>query len=443
MTQRNQSTGPEVDDPSFLHRPDNLRSGSRDLGRAAHSIWIDVLVGYRNVIRQRRRTGFNVSAVAIGLTALILAGGFTEWIFWATRQAVIESGFGHIQVVRRGFFDAGLADPFQFLLQERSGEREILKQVPGLDRVAPKLSFTGLISWGDTTIPFIAEGVDPDAERNFANRSLIRQGVGLSEEQPNGIVLGRGLAASLGVTVGDPVVLLANTKAGGTNGADVRVIGLFSTASKAYDDSALRVPLVVAQRLLRVSGVHRWVLVLKDTAETDRATAWLRTKLSLSEFDIVPWYDIADFYKKTTALLSRQLAVVNLIVGAIIVLTISNSLMMSVMERTGEIGTSLAIGVSRRGILNRFLAEGASIGLIGGFMGVLVGLALAFAISTQGIPMPPPPGGSDSYTARILVTWNIAASALGLSILTTLAASVFPAWKASRLIITDALRHNR
>jgi putative ABC transport system permease protein len=185
------------------------------------------------------------------------------------------------------------------------------------------------------------------------------------------------------------------------------------------------------------------VVVLQDTSTTTATLQKLQQSLSSENFEAVPWYDLADFYKKTVALLSSQLAVVNLIVGIIIVLTISNSLMMSVMERTGEIGTCLAIGASRGRMMRRFIAEGTTIGLIGGLLGTGLGLALATAISAKGIPMPPPPGASEGYVAGIIVTWKVVAAALALGIGTTLVASLFPAWKASRLIITDALRHNR
>ena len=421
--------------------------GNKDLdhrrSRTARSLGIDFLVGFRNVTRQKRRSMFNMAAIAFGLAALVLAGGFTEWIFWATREAAIKYGFGHIQVVRRGFFNSGLADPFHYLLPQHASELEILERVPNLKRVAAKLSLTGLISHGDTTVPFVGEGIDPDAENNFAPHSIITKGTGLSEREPNGIILGRGLASSLGVNVGDGVVLLATTRKGSLNGADARVLGFFSTAFRAYDDSALRVPLPFAQRLIGVSGVHRWIVLLTDTNKTDQATDYLRTQLADPTLEIVSWYEVADFYKKTVALLSQQLAVVHLIIGFIIVLTISNSLLMSVMERTGEIGTCLAIGVPRGRIMRRFIVEGITLGLLGGIVGVAIGIGLAKGISIKGIPMPPPPGRSEGYVAEIFVTRKIVAEAFGLAVATTLIASLFPAWRASRLVIVDALRHNR
>ena len=118
----------------------------------------------------------------------------------------------------------------------------------------------------------------------------------------------------------------------------------------------------------------------------------------------MPWYDLADFYNKVVALLSRQIGVVEFIIAVIIVLSISNTMIMNVLERTAEIGTSLAIGRSRRQILRQFVYEGLTVGLIGGVLGVSLGWLLATLISLVGIPMPPPPGKSEGYSGAILVS---------------------------------------
>ena len=99
-------------------------------------------------------------------------------------------------------------------------------------------------------------------------------------------------------------------------------------------------------------------------------------------------------------------------------------MMMSVLERTGEIGTARALCTRRRSILRLFLSEGALLGLIGGLIGVLVGLLLASVVSAIGIPMPPPPGMAFGYRAGILVNWRLALDAVALALSTTIAASV-------------------
>ncbi len=157
----------------------------------------------------------------------------------------------------------------------------------------------------------------------------------------------------------------------------------------------------------------------------------------------MPWRALADFYNSTEALFTKQVAVVRLIIGLIIVLTIMNSLTMSVMERTTEIGTSLAVGLPGRLITQLFVIEGVLIGILGGVIGVVFGYLLAMIISAIGIPMPAPPGMAHSYVAAILITPDLVFDALVLSFVTTLLASAFPAWKAGRMNIVDALRYSQ
>jgi putative ABC transport system permease protein len=116
---------------------------------------------------------------------------------------------------------------------------------------------------------------------------------------------------------------------------------------------------------------------------------------------------------------------------------------MSVLERTSEIGTMMALGTTRATILRRFLGEGTVLGIAGGAIGALIGVAGAIAISAIGIPMPPPPGVAHGFVGEVRTTFPLVADAFVLAVVTTLIASVYPAWKASRMVIVDALRHAR
>lgn len=407
------------------------------------SLFVDILVALRNVIRQRRRSAMAVSAVCFGVVAILLAGGFIEWIYEAMREYTIHSHLGHAQIVRAGYLDSGMSDPYAYLLPQTSDDRSAIERMPHVITVAPRLTFSGLISHGDATLSFVADGVDPEKEVLLSRTLQITRGEGLSSEDPRGIIIGNGLAANLGVTVGDQVVLVANTASGGINAVECRVRGLFETVTKAYDDMALRLPLPVAHQLLKVSGAHRWMVLLDDTARTNSLVSQIQKHLTGKKLEVVAWSQLADFYNKTVVLFSKQVNVMKFIIAIIIVLSISNTLMMSVMERTSEIGTSMALGYSRKDILKLFVTEGALLGILGGSSGLVLGLVLARVISAIGIPMPPPPGMAWGFTGEILVTWRLTLDALSLAFGTTLLASVYPAWKASRMLIVDALRHSR
>lgn len=405
--------------------------------------WLDFKLAFRNIVRQRRRSAIAIAAVAFGITALILANGFIEWIFLDFRESTIKSQLGHLQIVRPGYHDAGKADPYAFLLPEAVPELETPNEPQQIKAVAPRLSFSGLISHGDATLSFIGDGDDPRQQEVFGDALQISAGRSLSADDPLGIIVGEGLARNLGANVGDQVILLANTASRGTNAVEVTIRGLFSTVTKSYDDSALRMPIDTARQLLRTQGSHTWVVLLNDTSQTDIMLAKLRGKLQKNDLEIVPWYALADFYNKTASLFTKQIQGIRLIIALIILLSISNTMTMSVMERIGEIGTSMALGVKRAGIMRLFLSEGVLLGCLGGMLGLMLGLLLASMISNIGIPMPPPPGMARGYTGQILVTWDIALGSLTLAIATTLAASIYPAWRASRMQIVDSLRHNR
>lgn len=400
-------------------------------------------IAWRNVLRHRRRTSIALGAIAFGVVALIVAGGFIEWIFVDFRESSIRAHLGHIQVTRAGYREGAGADPFAYLLPRDAGLERDLTSDPRVRLAAPRLFFSGLASFGDTTISFIGQGVDPEKERSLSEAITVRAGQPLAADDPTGATVGEGLAANLGIKPGDTLVLLANTRSGGVNAVEVHVRGTFATVTKAYDDSAVRVPLAVARRLLRVDGAHAWVLLLDNTADTPAVLASLTERLAGRNVELAPWWQLADFYNKTVELFSKQLGVVRFIVGVIIVLSISNTMIMAVLERTWEIGTSMAIGVPRREILVLFLLEGLLLGVLGGAIGLALGAGAALALSAIGIPMPPPPGMAHGFTGGVLLTVPLAAGAFAIAVTTTLAASVYPARKAARLPIVDALRHNR
>lgn len=406
------------------------------------TLLLDFRLALRNILRQGRRSGIALMAILFGVIAMMLSTGYIEWINWASREISTIPQIGHAQISMPGYQDDGHADPYAYLLPERATAWQRIETLPGVKSVAPRLNFHGLVSHGENTLSFIGEGIDPDKDPSRDNVVVV-EGQLLARDDPKGIVMGAGLAANLGVKTGDSVVLLANTVSGGINAVEGHVRGLVSTYMKAFDDSTLRIDIELAHELLRTSSAHVWVVSLEETRATDRLLAQLRTDAELRTFDISAWTQLADFYMKTEALFMRQINVVKLIIAVIIVLSISNTMIMSVMERTVEIGTAMALGLRRARIQRLFLIEGGLLGVIGGLIGVILGYLAAIAISAIGIPMPPAPGMSRGFVAGINITPGIAMDALILAVSTTLLASLYPSWRASRLVIVDALRHNR
>jgi putative ABC transport system permease protein len=413
------------------------------IGHLLTTLAADAWLAARCLLRQRRRTALGLLSVGFGVAALMFATGFIEFLFWGMREYTIRSRIGHVQVAKAGYFESGSSDPFSYVLPAASAEREAIERIDGVVSVAARLQFSGLISRDDSTLSFLGEAIEPEREVELSEAVAISAGANLDQADRNGVIVGDGLAANLGLHPGDALVLLVNTPRGGINAAEVRVRGLFSTSTKAFDDAAVRMNLPLAQQLLRIDGAHLWVVALRDTADTARIAPRIRARLDRAAFDVVPWPALADFYNKTVTLFSRQVTVLKLIIALLIVLVVSNTISMSVLERTAEIGTSLAIGVGRGRVLRQFVIEGGLLGAAGGVAGAIAGTAVGLTVSGIGIPMPPPPGMGRGFTAEVIVSAPIALEAVALAVAAALLASLLPAYRVSRLDIVEALRHSR
>lgn len=430
---------------STVHTPQRIAPRAPDwkarAARAARHLTIDLVLAFKEVMRRKRRSGVAVIAVAFSVIALLLSSGFIQWVLASMQEDAVHT-VGHLQVTRPGFADSGLSDPLSYLLPD-SDPAAVVTGL-GSRAIAPRLSFSGLVSMGDSTLSFQGEGLSPSAEGELVAAMTIVDGAPLSEQAgAKEVLLGRGLAQNLGAEVGRKVVLLSSTGAGGVNGVEVEVRGIFATSTKAYDDVFLRVPIDLARQLLRIEGASRWIVLLEETARTDAAIASLRERLPAGQFSVTPWYELADFYTKTAELFSKQLGFLNLIIAVIVVLTISNCMTIGVVERTSEIGTALAIGATRETIRRRFIVEGLVLGIVGAALGLGLGLLAAHGISSVGIPMPPPPGADQGYTGEILVTFGLAIQAAAVGVLSALGGAVLPAIRASRMGIVDAIRQGK
>ena len=404
---------------------------------------IDSRIAARNLMRNKGRTLVSVLTVATGIIAFLLAGGFIEWVFESMREATIRWQLGHIQVVKPDYMKKGIADPYRFLLPEQSAEFETIRNAKGVVGISQRLAFSGLVSHGETTVGFLGEGIEPEREVAISDEINRSSGNTLTRSDEKAALLGEGLAKNLGVVPGDDIVLLATTSSGSPNAIEVKVAGIFFTASKEFDDNALRLPIDMARKLMRVEGSTAWVVMLDRTDLTATAVRDLRTVLPPQKFEVVPWTDLADFYNKTVVLYRRQINLMKYIIAILIVLTISNTQTITVYERTTEIGTIMAIGQRNSRVLGAFLVEGGMIGVFGGVLGLALGYLMATIVSAIGIPMPPAPGMTTGFTAGIIVTSEMMIDAFLLALVATLLASVLPAWRASRMKVVDALRCNQ
>lgn len=400
-------------------------------------------IAFRNIFRNKVRSYITLGAIAFGCISLILTGGFINDTFIKLRESLIHSQFGHIQIYKEGYFEKGSSKPFDYLIENYRDLEKHIRDIPHVKNIANRLQFSGLLSNGENTISFLGQGVDPEGEKELSTWIKIEYGEMISTNDAYGAILGRGLAASLDAKVGDFLTILTNTRDGAINAIDIEVKGIFYSFAKEYDDRVLKLPLDTAQKLLYFNAVQAMVVLLDETESTDAVKMALANMFEENRFslEVKTWADLADYYNKLVELYKRQFGVLKFIISIVVVLSIINTMSMSIFERTREIGTIMAMGTKKNEVLSMFMLEGLVLGWLGGSLGVVLGIVSAKIISYIGIPMPPAPGSTVGYVASIGIFPGVIIFAFLFSVVTALAGSFYPSFKASRLNISEALRY--
>lgn len=404
-----------------------------------------LLLAFRNVFRNRRRTVMTLLMVGGGVAGLLLVGGFFAFMFRGLRESTIRTGLGHIQIFNAEHFsrdevhvlDTGISN-----WRQVAGATESAQHVRG---VAPRIEFYGMLSNGVKSSVFMGSAVDPDTERKMGFDPRIASGRDLSGNS-NGEVealVGTGVARSMSVKVGDGLTILAVTADGALNGIDVQIVGIVSTGFKDLDDRYLRIALPSAQRLLQTDRVTNLVVGLDQTENTDAVAAELAPRLLGQSQELVmkKWIDLAAYYKQVRTLFSGIFLFLGIIVFFMVLMASVNTLLMAMFERTREIGTMLAMGTPRRWIVALFMVEATVTGILGALVGIVGGNLLGMALNALGLHLPAPPGTSFDMLFRVLHVPSLMVGSSLMVIVSLALASILPAVRASRLQIAEALAH--
>lgn len=394
----------------------------------------------RNVRRQRGRSAMALAAIALGVAALVVAGGFIKDTVVELGESMIRSQSGHLQLSVRGFRDRGTSEDAAYLLDNGQALRERLSILPGVEEVMLRREFSGLLSHGRGEWVIAGEGIEPAAEARLGTYVDIASGRQLEESDLYGMMIGAGVASALDLEVGDWANLLVNTTEGAANVLEFQVVGIFQTFSKDYDARAVRIPLAATGDLMQDPDVHLAVLLLEDTSLTLPLKSLISASPEWSGLEVYDWQDLNPFYRQTVDLYIQQFGFLLLVILLMLGLSVSNAINMNVHERAAEFGTMLACGARRSEIYRLVLLESALMGLAGAVLGVTAGNLLALLISAIGIPMPPPPNSDLAYTALVLLDWRLSLMAGLVGFLAPLFAALRPARRTARCDIAEALR---
>ena len=363
----------------------------------------------RNMLGRPARTGLTVLGVGVGIAAVVMLTGIS-WGFERSMTAIYNARGIDLIVVR-----AGVSDQLSSNLDEKLGAK--IKEVPRVEAVAPSLM--DAVSFEEANLASVlADGWEPGG---LLIRGLrVVDGRALEAGDGRSVMLGRVLAMNLGKKVGDTASIA---------GEAFQVVGIYESDS-LFENGGLVVPLKELQRMMGRQGmVTGFVVVAKPEADVKALGKAIES--AIGGVAAVP---ARDYVKGNIQLrLARSMAGatigVALVLGSIGLL---NTMAMAVFERTGEIGLLRALGWRRRRVVMLLMGEAMALGLAGAVAGTVLAVAGMRAMML-------------SPTSRGFIDPKLPPAAfaigLGMGICLAVLGGLYPAWRASRLEPTEALRH--
>ena len=401
-----------------------------------------LILAYSNVLRNKRRTFITILIAAVGVTSILVGGGFANFTYEGLREMAARDS-GHLIMAHPSYFDKeeemqmqyGLSD-YQQLSQSMASDREIRY-------VLPRIQFSGLVSNGEKSSIFIGTGVDPAGEFKVKGPFLTMvSGSVLSKRETADnpmVVIGQKMAKSMNVKKGDYLTLMSTTTEGSLNALDVTVQGVMTTGVPDMDSRALYVNVRTAQELLQTDKVSTLSIYLRNTEDTDKYRDMLSTQYP--DYAWKTWLQKAFYYIGVKGIYDRIFGLLGIVILVMVFFSISNTVSMSVMERTREIGTLRAMGTYQWEVNRGFTLEGLVIGTIGSVAGALLGFFISMLFMLLELQMPPPPGRSEGYPLAIDIPLDFYGIAIVLTIVVCMLAAWLSARKASAKSIVEAPTH--
>ncbi len=398
-----------------------------------------VKMAFRNLGRNRRRTFFSALALGLGLMLLLLMASVLKGEMDTAIETAIRLQSGHMQVRKSTYDENKTSLKWEDLVENPAGVAAQIAALPPVQVATPRLFASGIVSVGDETAGVRVYGIDPLSEANDPYRDGMVSGEYIVPDDREGLLIGWALADKLGLEAGDQVVLSVNTSNGDVSEQPFTIRGVYTTHTPSFDSITVFLPLAKAQALTQAGDHASTIFVLlEDTAQTGAVVDALQG----SSYAVLTWQDLNELIIQTEDLANSFMIFFYLIVLAISATVIINTLVMSVFERTREIGILSAIGMKGRRIMGMFLVESSLIAFGGIIIGLILGGLVVAYFTRNGIYI-----GNMGVTGYLLsdriyteLTLKDTVNLSLLALVVTLLAGLYPAILASRMEPVEALR---
>lgn len=400
------------------------------------------IYSFRSLGRNRRRSILTILTVVFASAVTIVSNRYTTAIMSLWAEGACDTGLGHLQIIRKGYREKQEGIQRDLLLRKNAPFEKVLESRPEFIAGARRLRFEGIISSGKKTVYFLGVGVEPSDEAKVSNRLFgpADKGSFVADDDPKGVVLGKGLAQSLKVDVGDSITLLVPTALGTVDAKDFKVRGIVNVPIPSFSQRVLYVSLTEVQKLVKLPDLYsEFVVKLTDSSLSAAVQTAVQEKTRAESLQVQTWYEVEPTIRNIEKIFQAVIGVISTLLFVSASLSVLNIIIILVAERTVEIGTLMAIGSRSKDIERLFSLEGAIIGAIGGAVGSLFASAAVEVMNIVGVPFKSP-FGSDVMRLHPTVHWGVNLLVLSISVSVCLLAALSPARRAARMEPVKAFR---
>ena len=406
-----------------------------------HVVAILFRLAWRNLWRNRRRTGIMLAAIVVGTWAMIFMTALMRGMVNEMVKDGIEALPGHVQVHHPAFRD----DPsIANLLPIGDGELEQRFEAAGLGRGATRVRVPAVVTSEYDSRGVTLLGIDPEAEAGmtFVDEDEV-EGRFLDGVNDSGIVIGARLADTLETGLGKRVVVMTQDPDNEIADRGFRIVGLFSASVAAVEEAYVFIGKGTAQELLGIGdAVSEAFFVGPDYRHVEDLRA--RVAAALDERVVVEaWYEVDSYLATMLGVMDGFALVWIIVIFLALSFGLVNTLVMAVFERVREIGLMLALGMRPRNILGQVVIESLLLLVIGLATGTLLSWLTVLPLD-DGIDISAVGEGMEMWGVASTLYPELAPGDVVLANVVVLVlgflASLSPAWRAAHYEPVAAMR---
>ncbi len=399
-------------------------------------------MAWRNILRNKRRSISTGLAVIFGFAGLALLGGYIVWAeAFIGATSIYLNHAGHISIYKKDGLDKFYSEPnrYQLTKTDLDSIADALGDLDGqIEFTTPYISGYGLLSNGKLSRPFLANGVDPDVEKRIHSHPMVlRWAPELVGTSNQGLGSGAGsedisITKQLGTLIDRyppfgalsedlrDIQLAARTYSGDFNAVNGRLSFKHSTGFALAEPTSLLAPLNLLRELYGTDGAAYLAIFLKERYSVSRNLKLVQEKLAAKNlnFDVHPFDDdrISLFYTGTLGFLYIMAGFFVFLIFSAVILSILNSVTITILERRKEIGTLKSIGYTEKRVAQLFTQEAVLLTVLSLFIGLMVAKMTAFAVNSANIRFYPPGIAGDMQFQLEPQLWLCASLALPIVI---------------------------